>query len=168
MSKAGARYTTTLKIIKVRKIDTAKLFFDFNFMIKINWRHHFPVDLCHNKDCSERNDKSYSVDKNVGSAPRPSDRVKNTGKSDVNTDNSLLDVYTIVTAIDIANLLSDNRMASELFYSQEECSSNPSHRVLQSYLRAFQLPSHLLNIEEHRLLISYLLYTRSIFLPYRL
>ena len=92
-------------------------------------------------------DKSYSVDKNVGSAPRPSDKVKNTGKSDVNTDNSLLDVYTIVTAIDIANLLSDNRMASELFYSQEECSSNPSHRVLQSYLRAFQLPSHLSELD---------------------
>jgi hypothetical protein len=57
------------------------------------------------------------------------------------------DAYSTVTSMDLANMLTDYTMSKDLFY-QHEASSPPSPRAVQTYLRAFQAPTQLYELDK--------------------
>ena len=64
-------------------------------------------------------------------------------------DDPYLDAYTIASSIDVANIFPDMNMAKDLFYTHHNVNTNtPSQRVVQSFLRSFQLPSHLYELDQ--------------------
>ena len=68
---------------------------------------------------------------------------------DMSENDPYLDAYTIASSIDVANIFPDMIMAKELFYTHHNINTNiPSQRVVQSFLRSFQLPSHLYELDQ--------------------
>jgi hypothetical protein len=59
----------------------------------------------------------------------------------------LFDAYSTVISMDLANMLTDYMMSKNLFY-QHEASSPPSPRAVQTYLRAFQAPTQLYELDK--------------------
>ena len=69
--------------------------------------------------------------------------------SDMSDNDPYLDAYTIASSIDVANIFPDMIMAKDLFYTHHNINTNtPSQRVVQSFLRSFQLPSHLYELDQ--------------------
>ena len=71
--------------------------------------------------------------------------------SDVNLNNEqpYLDTYTIASSIDVANIFPDMIMAKDLFFNHHNVITNtPSQRIVQSFLRSFQLPTHLYELDQ--------------------
>lgn len=71
---------------------------------------------------------------------------KEMNRSDNETP-SFFDSYTTIISMDLANMLSDYAMSRDLFY-QHETTSPPSERAVQTYLRSFQAPSQLFELDK--------------------
>jgi hypothetical protein len=60
---------------------------------------------------------------------------------------TLFDSYSTVISMDLANMLTDYTMSKDLFY-HFEATSAPSQRAVQTYLRAFQAPTQLYELDK--------------------
>lgn len=74
---------------------------------------------------------------------------ENGGRSVVksSSDVNLFDSYSTVISMDLANMVTDYTMSKELFYGYE-ASSQPLPRAVQTYLRAFQAPTQLFDLDK--------------------